>query len=79
MEIDADVDHFLEPPSVDDALGISPGARERSKARFFMASSGVRVRTSSSPDVYAAASIVITSSRWSVGSASALAIDSALM
>jgi hypothetical protein len=38
-----------------------------------------RLSASSSPDVYAAAAIAITSSGSSTGSASALAIDSALM
>ena len=42
IEIDADVDHLLEPPSVDDALGMPPGTRKRSEARFFMASSVAR-------------------------------------
>ena len=38
-----------------------------------------RLSASSSPDVYAAAAIAITSSGSSTGSASALVIDSALM
>ena len=39
----------------------------------------MRLRASSSLDVYAAAGIAITSSGWSSGSVSAFAIDSALM
>jgi hypothetical protein len=58
------------------------GARQPAKQSTsgHVPSSGVRgLSASSSPDVYAASAIAVTSSGWSTGSVSAFVIESALM